>query len=268
MAEASATDPDETVPPGTPSDDSARRPRDSASGDTGPDTGSSSHRQPARRPLGLGPFSLRQVTVAIAVVVVAAIGLTLAVRPLGSVTPGLPIPEPSAYLLGNPIPGLTVGDLAPELTVQRDDGTTFQLTDLGGSSIRLADLRGKVVWLNFWASWCPPCQSETPILRTMDQRYRDRGLVLIGVQVQQTVADGQRYAQTYQLGYRIGADVSGDIFREYKVFALPTQFFIDATGVIREIVNGPLDATSAAAIVEALLPAGPAEGSSGPPGTP
>lgn len=222
-----------------------------------PVIGPSSHRPPARRPIGVGPFSLRQVTAAIAVVVVGAVTLTLAVRPLGSSAPGLPVPEPSAYLLGDPIPGLSVGEVAPELTVQRADGTTFQLTDLQGNPIRLADLRGKVVWLNFWASWCPPCQAETPILRTMDERYRDRGLVLIGVQVQQTVADGQRYTQTYGLGYRIGADVSGDVFRAYKVFALPTQFFIEASGVIREIVNGPLDESSASAIVEKLLPAAP-----------
>jgi peroxiredoxin len=228
-----------------------------------PVTGPSGHRPQAKRAFGVGPFSLRQVTGAIAVVVVAAIALTLAVRPLGSTAPGLPVPEPSAYLLGNPIPGLSAGDAAPELTVQRGDGTTFQLTDLDGRPIRLADLRGQVVWLNFWASWCPPCQAETPILRTIDEQYGDRGLALIGVQVQQTIADGQRYAQTYDLRYRIGADVAGDVFRAYKVFALPTQFFIDRTGVIREIVNGPLDEASASAIVEALLP--PSKSASQPP---
>ena len=213
--------------------------------------------RPAKRPLGVGPFSLRQVTAVIGVVVLAAVALTLAVRPLGSTAPGLPVPEPSAYLLGDPIPGLAIGTAAPELSVLRADGTTFQLQDLSGNPIRLADLRGKVVWLNFWASWCPPCQAETPILRSVDQRYGNAGLVLIGVQVQQTVAEGQRYAETYQLGYRIGADVSGDIFRAYKVFALPTQFFIGPDGVVREIVNGPLDEASASAIVESLLPAGP-----------
>jgi peroxiredoxin len=235
--------------------------------DAAPAPGSGGHREPAKRPLGVGPFSLRQVTAAIGVVVVSAVVLTLAVRPLGSTAPGLPVPEPSAYLLGDPIPGLNAGDAAPELSVQRPDGSTFQLGDLDGNPIRLADLRGKVVWLNFWASWCPPCQAETPILRTMDQRYRDRGLVLIGVQVQQTVADGQRYAQTYQLGYRIGADVSGDIFRAYKVFALPTQFFIDANGIIREVVNGPLDEAGASAIVEALLRPGSSPASAAPPGS-
>jgi len=205
----------------------------------------------------VGPFSLRQVTLAISVVAVVGVLLTLANAPLGRVGPGLPIPEPSAYLLRSALPGLNPGEAAPELSVTHDDGTRFQLTDLQGNTIRLADLRGKVVWLNFWASWCPPCQSETPILRKMDLAYRDRGLVIVGVQVQQTVDDGQRYASTYDLGYRIGADVSADIFREYKVFALPTQFFINGDGIIRTVLNGPVDETSASALIEVLLPRTP-----------
>jgi len=209
---------------------------------------------PRPRRAHVGPFSLRQVTLAISLVAVVGVLLTLANAPLGHVGPGLPIPEPSAYLLRSALPGLNPGEAAPELAVTRDDGTTFQLTDLNGKPIRLADLRGKVVWLNFWGSWCPPCQSETPILRKMDLAYRDRGLVIIGVQVQQTVEDGQRYQSTYNLGYRIGEDVSADIFREYKVFALPTQFFIDGNGIVRTVLNGPVDETGARALLDVLLP--------------
>ncbi|MEO7665273.1 MAG: TlpA disulfide reductase family protein, partial [Candidatus Limnocylindrales bacterium] len=188
------------------------------------------------------------------VVVLTSVLLTIATAPLGTTTPGLPDPAASAYLLRSPIPGLRVGDAAPELGGTLDDGTPFTLTDLDGAPIRLADLRGKVVWLNFWASWCPPCQSETPTLRTLDQRYRDRGLALIGIQVQQTVDDGRQYATKYGLGYRIGADVSAAVFRTYKVFALPTQFFIDPQGVIRAVVNGPVEEGAAGRLIESLLP--------------
>lgn len=217
-------------------------------------------RPPRRR--RVGPFSLGQVTLAIGVVSLAAIVLTFATVPLGSIGPGLPVPNPSAYLLRSALPGLRPGDLAPEFSGVRDDGTTFQLLDLDGRPIRLADLRGKAVWLNFWASWCPPCQSETPILRKMDQTYRARGLALIGIQVQQTVDDGRMYATKYDLQYPIGADVAADVFRTYKVFALPTQFFIDPEGVVRQVVNGPLDEVSAAALVESILPPGAAPSSS------
>ena len=206
----------------------------------------------------VGPFSLRQVTLVIGLVAMVAVVLTLANAPLGRTGVNLPIPEPGAYLLGSPIPGLNRGDAAPELSVTRSDGTAYQLIDLDGNPIRLADLRGRVVWLNFWASWCPPCQSETPLLRSMDERYRDRGLALVGVQVQQTVDDGKRYAATYSLKYRIGADVTGEIFHEYRVFALPTQFFIDPSGVVRAVVNGPMTEESATNMLDALLPAGSA----------
>lgn len=223
---------------------------------------------PARRirRRGVGPFSLRQVTIAILAMMGAAIIGTLATRPIGTIVPGLPVPDPSAYLIGSPIPGLGVGALAPELEADGPNGH-IQLTDLDGVPIRLADLRGKAVWINFWASWCPPCQFETPTLRSMDQRFRDRGLVIVAVQVQQTVDAGRDYATRYGLEYRIGADVTGAIFHAYKVFALPTQFFIDPSGVVRQIVNGPLDEARAVQQIEAILPPGPsgAPASSGAP---
>lgn len=216
------------------------------------DGGADVPRRSRRR--GVGPFSLRQVSGALGVVVVAAIVLTIATAPLGSTTPGLPNPGASAYLLGSPIPGLQVGNVAPELAGTLPDGSAFQLTDLDGQPIRLADLRGRAVWINFWASWCPPCQAETPTLRTLDARYRDRGLTLIAVQVQQTADAGREYAARYDLHYTIGQDVSAAIFHAYRVFALPTQFFIDPQGVIRAVINGPVTEQGAARLIESILP--------------
>ena len=204
---------------------------------------------------GVGPFSLRQVTIAIVAMMGAAIAGTLATVPIGNIVPGLPVPDPSAFLIGSPIPGLRIGDLAPELEGDGPDGRV-SLFDLDGNPVRLADLRGKAVWINFWASWCPPCQYETPTVRAIDQRYRDRGLVIVAIQVQQTVEAGREYAERYGLEYTIGADVTGAVFHTYKVFALPTQFFIDPNGLVRQIVNGPLDEASAAALIESILPAG------------
>jgi peroxiredoxin len=208
----------------------------------------------ARRRNLVGPFSARQIGVALATVGLAAIVIGVATRPLGSVGPGtLPDPRATAYLIGSPSVGLQPGDVAPELAVIRPDGTRFELTDLDGRPIRLADLRGRVVWLNFWASWCPPCQAETPALREVASTYRERGLILVGIEVQETVEDGRRYAQRYALPYPIGADVSADIFHLYKVFALPTQFLIDRDGMVRQVINGPLTQGAADALIVPLL---------------
>ncbi len=80
--------------------------------------------------------------------------------------------------------------------------------------------------------------------------------MVVAIQVQQTVEDGQAYAARYGLRYTIGADVTGTIFHAYKVFALPTQFFIDTNGVVRQVVNGPLDEARAAQMIESILPPG------------
>ncbi len=219
----------------------------------------------------VGPFSGRQILGAFIVVVVAVALLVGITTPLGT-TGGNLLTDPRAtpFLIGTPTEGLEPGSLAPELTIALPDEATFQLTDLDGQPIRLADLRGKVVWLNFWASWCPPCQHETPVLRELSERYRDRGLEIVGISVQETTpADIAAYAARYQLRYTIGFDASGHVFRTYRVYALPTQFFIDTDGVIRRVVNGPVDEAGAAALIETMLPpAAPATSAPAPSLTP
>ncbi len=213
-----------------------------------------SHR-PQKRGL-IGPFGARQIGAGFAIVVGLAIVIVAVTRPLGSTaTGGPPDPKATPYLIGAAIEGLRQGDLAPELSVTRADGSIVALTDLEGRPVRLADLRGTGVWINFWASWCPPCQVETPVLRDTYEAYRDRGLELIAVSVQESsAADVRAYAERYGLGYTVAADLAGDIFRLYRVYALPTQFFIGPDGVIRSVVQGPLDAVGAAKHVEEILP--------------
>jgi thiol-disulfide isomerase/thioredoxin len=112
------------------------------------------------------------------------------------------------------------------------------------------------VWVNFWASWCPPCQAETPVMREMDETYRDLGLSIVAIAVQETTVDDvQAYADRYELDYTIAFDASGDVFRRYRVFALPTQFFIGPDGRILQVVNGPLFEDAARQRIEAWLPA-------------
>jgi peroxiredoxin len=207
----------------------------------------------------IGPFSGRQLAMAFVAVLIAVVVLVGVTTPLGNTAtrPGTVDPRATAYIISSPPPiGLKVGATAPEFAVQNADGTTYQLTDLDGKPIRLADLRGKAVWVNFWTTWCPPCQSEVPILRTVSERYQDRGLVLVAISVQETAPDDvAAYAARYQLPYTIGFDGSGAIFRAYKGYGLPTQVFIDSNGVIASIVGAPLDEAGAVAQIERILPA-------------
>lgn len=223
--------------------------------------------QPQRHGL-IGPFSGRQLVLALAAVLIAVVVLVGVTTPLGNTanTPVTVDPRATAYILSSPPPvGLKVGESAPEFAVQHEDGTTYQLTDLSGNPIRLADLRGKAVWVNFWTTWCPPCQSEVPTLRDVSERYRERGLELVAISVQETSpADVAAYAARYGLGYTVGFDGSGEVFRAYKGYGLPTQVFIDPNGVIAAIIGSPLDEAGAAAQIERILPANVAGGSPAP----
>jgi len=196
----------------------------------------------------VGPFTGRQLLSAAALIAAAAVGLVVLTTPLGPVSPiGPGAPEPTQFVLDpNAKIGVRPGQIAPELAYTQPDGSTVQLTDTHGRPVRLADLRGKAVWLNFWASWCPPCQAETPVLREVFERHKPEGLALVAIAVQETTPDDVRaYAATYGLDYTIGFDATSAIFHRYAVFGLPTQFFIDRSGVVRTVVLGPVDVPAA-----------------------
>jgi thiol-disulfide isomerase/thioredoxin len=197
----------------------------------------------------IGPFAARQLAGALLVVVAAAAVLLVATQPL--VTPGAsPMPaDPRAtqYVIGSAGEGLRVGERAPELVISGPDGHPAPLLDLDGNPVRLADLRGSPVWINFWASWCPPCQAETPTIRDTAEAYGPQGLEVIGISVQEaTEGDVRAYAEKYGLAYTVAADLAGDVFRTYRVFGLPTQYFLDAEGIIRSVVQGPVTPASLA----------------------
>ena len=211
-----------------------------------------------RGPRVTGPFSRRQLGLVAGLVLAAGLGLFIVTRPIGpdpSSAGPTPLPAATPFLIGSPTVGLAPGDVAPELTVTGPGGSAAPLLDLGGRPVRLADLRGRLVLLNFWATWCPPCQGETPVLRDMDEQYRARGLAIVGVAVQETTpADVAAYAATYGLTYTIAFDATADVFHAYDVFALPTQVVIGPDGRVRQVVNGPLTGAGARALIEPLLP--------------
>ena len=223
-----------------------------------------SHRR-ERRGL-LGPFGGRQLAVGAVAIVVSAVLLVIVTTPLGtSGGPALDAPQPTQFVLGpQPANGLRAGDVPPELTITGAGGAKVPLTDLDGKPVQLAALRGRTVWLNFWASWCPPCQSETPVLRDLADRYRERGLVVVGISVQESSPTNvAAYASRYQLGYTIATDSTGEIFRTWKLYGLPTQFFIGPEGAIRSVVPAPMTEQGAIALIEAIL--GPAASPGGSP---
>ena len=120
----------------------------------------------------------------------------------------------------------------------------FALPMLDGTTVRLSDLRGQVVILNVWASWCPPCRAEMPELERLHETGRERGLAVLAVNstVQDSEAEARAFLDAGRLTLPIALDVSGEVTRSYEVRALPTTFFIDADGIVRRVVlGGPLN---------------------------
>jgi cytochrome c biogenesis protein CcmG/thiol:disulfide interchange protein DsbE len=106
----------------------------------------------------------------------------------------------------------------------------FTLTLFDGSTLSLAELRGTVVFLNFWASWCPPCRAEAPALEAAWQKYREHGVVFLGVNIQDKEESARAFIDDFGITYPNGIDRGSRIAIEYGVWGLPETFFIDRDG--------------------------------------
>ena len=211
----------------------------------------------------VGPFSGRQLVVAVLAVILVAVGLKALTTPLGSAAPAAPTPGSSFVAFAPARQGLQPGDRAPEL-VGVANGKPVQLDDLQGRPIVLSSFIGHPVWINFFASWCPPCQSETPTIEEVYETHRAQGLVVIAVSVQESsVADVRAYAKTYGLQYTIGFDATSAVYQAYHVYGLPTQVFVDRQGLVRQVWNGPLSLSQAEQMLAPLLGTGGSSGAGG-----
>ncbi len=202
----------------------------------------------------VGPFSVLQLAAVLGVVVVTAVALVVLTTPLtGGDQAVLPTPGPGFVAVGQATTGLQVGQPAPELTGVNDD-QQVGLADLDGNPIRLSDLRGHPVWINFWASWCPPCQQETPVLRDVYDAHKAQGLALVAISVQETTPDDVRaYVQRYGLDFTVGFDATSAIFHTYDAYVLPTQVFIDRDGIVRNVTLGIVSRDQVEQILAPLL---------------
>lgn len=144
------------------------------------------------------------------------------------------------------IPAPRQGFLAPD----------FDLQTLTGESLRLADLRGQVILVNLWATWCPPCRAEMPTLQKMYDEYKDQGFTILAVNMtsQDDLAAIQPFVQQYGITFPVLLDADGNTARLYELRSLPSSFFIDRQGIIREVViGGPMAEALLRTRIETLL---------------
>lgn len=121
------------------------------------------------------------------------------------------------------------GALAPDFLLER----------LDGGDLRLSDYRGQAVILNFWATWCAPCRKEMPQFVSAYDRYRDDGLEIIAVNMQEGKAIAGPFVEDFGIEFPVVLDRSGQMHDRYRLLGLPTTYFIDREGVIRSVYRGP-----------------------------
>lgn len=129
----------------------------------------------------------------------------------------------------------------------------FTLTLLDGATLTLSELRGQPVLVNFWATWCPPCEEEAPVLQSTWEAYQDRGVVFVGVVYQDDRAAVERFIEEYGLTYPIGPDVGEQIATAYGITGIPETFIIDPDGKVAFVHIGPATADELTAELDSLL---------------
>ncbi len=135
------------------------------------------------------------------------------------------------------------GEAAPDFTVQTFDGQT----------VKLSDLHGKVVLVNFWASWCIPCSQEAPDLENTWRQYKDRGVVFVGVDYVDTENEARTYLSHFNISYPNGADLGTRISQAYRIRGVPETYIVDRNGTLRATFIGPATKVQLQAKIDPLL---------------
>lgn len=117
----------------------------------------------------------------------------------------------------------------------------FNLLDPNGTLVGLSNYRGKLVLLNFWATWCGPCREEMPSLENLNRSFDDQGLAILAVNQRENAALVTRFMKTNGLNFTTPLDTTGRVAGYYRVYGIPVSYLIDANGQLIGMRSGPLD---------------------------
>ncbi|MCR2820277.1 thiol-disulfide oxidoreductase ResA [Lederbergia panacisoli] len=139
---------------------------------------------------------------------------------------------------------IAVGDHAPD----------FILTDMEGNKHKLSDYKGKGVFLNFWATWCKPCEREMPYMDNQYQAFKSQGVEILAVNVGQPEFSIKKFVEKHDLSFPILKDSNKDVMGAYDIYNLPATILIDPDGKIIEIIEGELPEKKIIAMMESIKP--------------
>ena len=196
--------------------------------------------------LGLG-HSTHNRPHAVSVLLLTIWGMLIAACASSTATP---VPAMSTSSVDVSTPGLTLAPISVEAEQSSADvpvrpqrgfrAPDFTLLDLEGEQVSLSDFRGQLVLINFWATWCPPCRDELPVIQAQYEKSDD--LVVLGVNFQEGADEVRSFVTNEELTFPILLDEEGRVTMTYRARALPTSFLVDAEGIITAVHIGPVAA--------------------------
>jgi len=139
------------------------------------------------------------------------------------------------------------------------EAQNFILPDLNDKKVSLEDHRGKVVFLNFWATWCPPCRAEMPSMEKLYDKFKNKDFTILAVNLGENISQVKAFKETYKLNFPILLDADGSLGLIYGAISIPTTYLIDRNGYILGAALGPRDWASddAFELIKSLLEISP-----------
>ena len=201
----------------------------------------------------IGPFPRRTLIRIGALTLFAAVLLALAGTNIPtSTTPPLGINADGRYVIDPDATGPVIdSEFAIPAEALLADGSSYGEAVDARAAAGLPPIQ--LIIVDLFATWCPPCQQETPILRAFDRAYRERGLQIIGISVQELQGSVSAYAERYGLEYPIVLDADGALFRAAAAGGLPTKILLDPSGRVLAVLPRPFTAADGATLIEPLL---------------
>ena len=147
--------------------------------------------------------------------------------------------------MGPSLPGSTADGISPldSDKIINAKAPDFNLKDMNGKTVSLSALKGKVVLLNFFATWCPPCRAEMPAFNKLSRALKQRGLEVVAVSSDRSINDLKDFLEKNKLDFPVLFDADRAATKQYRVFSMPTTFLINKNGLIVEKFYGEYDWT-------------------------
>lgn len=135
-----------------------------------------------------------------------------------------------------------------------NDPIEFRLNDVNGRQVSLSDYRGKIVFLNFWTTWCPPCRIEMPSMEKLHQKFKNKHFAMLAINLQESATQVKAFFKEYKLTFTALLDTTGEVGTSFRIYQIPTTFILDKKGRIIGKAVGPRewDSKDAIALFEHL----------------